>query len=115
MICIGCILLHTIARQQDLWLRYAQDFAHFCDSFLDSEQLRTGGPFPALYLCIVNALYMERDPRTLFPQRFLGAEFGPFWTIFGAKKQSGPLLKNCRSELLTGSRGLILVAMEPCA
>ena len=40
---------------------------------------------------------------------------GPIWTIFGAEKQSGPLLKNCRSELLTGSRGLILVAMEPCA
>ena len=77
-------------------------FARFLH-FLVSE----GGLPAAAYLYIVKALYNTAR----YPQRIPG----PFWAIFGAKLHSGPSLQNCCSELLTGSRGSILVALEPCA
>ena len=50
----------------------------------------------------------------MIPERGVPRGFGAILGIFfGAKIDSGPPLQNCCSELLTGSRGSILDAMEP--
>ena len=75
-----------------------------------------GRAFPgAVYLCMYmyskGFVYGKGYPNVVFAE----VSWGHFWPIFGAKMDSGPLLQNCCSDLLTGSRGSILVALESCA
>ena len=73
--------LHTTtyySQTAEFMSQICTEFCAILQQFSDSEPPRAGDPFAELYLCIVNALYVEKGPRTSFPQSFLGAQSGHF-------------------------------------